>query len=90
MSIVKQTLILEIRQHIANAVEWKQKIDSAKTETKRSVYKKKLKKNNIAAADLFTALDKLVKNEVAHGVKDEVPVLEGRTQETNGNKSSLE
>ena len=89
MSLVKQALILEIRQHIANAVDWKQKIDTAKTEAKRNVYKKKLKKNNIEAADLFTALDKLLVKEALNkkaldGVKDEVPVLERRTETTDG------
>lgn len=95
MSLVKQALIIEIRKHMANAIEFKKKVDGAKTETKRNVYKKKLKKNNIEAADLFTALDKLLVKEAldakaAGGVKDEVSVLEGRTQETDGSKPSLE
>jgi hypothetical protein len=94
MSLVKQALILEIRKHMEAAIEFKKKVDGAKTETKRNVYKKKLKKNNIEAADLFTALDKLLVKEAldskAVGVKDEVSVLEGRAQETDGSKPSLE
>lgn len=90
MSLVKQALILEIRQRMTNAVDFKQKIDNAKTEAKRNVYKKKLKKNNIEAADLFVALNKLTQKEAADGAKDEVSVLEGRTQATDGNKSSVE
>ncbi len=95
MSLVKQALIVEIRQHIAKAIDFKKKVDTAKTEAKRNVYMKKLKKNNIEAADLFTALDKLLVKEAldkkaAGGDKDEVPVLEGRTQETNGSQSPVE
>lgn len=96
MSLVKQALVIEIRQHITKALDLKNKIDTAKTETKKSVYQKKLKKNNIEAADLLTALDKLLKNEdaqsekVVSGDKDEVPVFEGRTQAPDGDKPSLE
>ncbi|MDE1830560.1 MAG: hypothetical protein KGI25_09575 [Thaumarchaeota archaeon] len=95
MSLVKQALIIEIRKHIKNAVDFKQKIDNAKTEAKKNVYKKKLKKNNIEAADLFTALDKLLVKEAidskaAIGDKDEVSVLEGRTTKTDGSGPSLE
>lgn len=84
MSLVKQALILEIRKHIEKAVEFKAKIDGAKTEAKRAVYKKKLKKNNIEAADLFVALDKLDKAD--NGAKNEVPVLEGRTSPKDGDQ----
>lgn len=95
MSLVKQALVIEIRQHIAKAMDLKKKIDTAKTETKKSVYNKKLKKNNIEAADLLVALDRLLLEETKNkqaddGVKDEVPVLEGRTQEADGDKSPLE
>lgn len=90
MSLVKQGIIIEIRERMTKAVELKQTIDNSKTETKRNVYKKKLKKNNIEAADLFIALSKLTKKEAANGVNDEVSVLERRTEKTDGNKSSVE
>ena len=91
MSLVKHALVIEIRKHIENAVMLNRKIASAKTDTKKNVYMKKLKKNNTEAADLFIALNKLTqKDEAASGVKNEVPVLEGRTQETDGDQSSME
>lgn len=90
MTLVKQALIVQIRQNMEKAVEFKRKIDSAKTDAKKSVYKKKLKKNNIETADLFVALDKLVATQQANGDKDEVLVLEGGTSKKEGNQQPVE
>lgn len=93
MSLVKQALILEIRKHMECAIDFKSKVDNAKTEAKRNVYKKKLKKNNLQAADLFHALDRLLIEEakkVADGAKDEVPILEGRAAPEEGSQQSVE
>jgi predicted Holliday junction resolvase-like endonuclease len=94
MSLVKQALILEIKDVAAKSVDLKSKMDTAKTELKRNLYRKKLIKNNQEAAQLFEALSRLPEVEavikVEDGVKDEVPVLEGRTQEKSGGSQTVE
>jgi hypothetical protein len=94
MSIVKQAIILELQEKGAKAVEFKKKVDSAKTDVKRALYKKKLKKNNEEAADLFIALNRLVEKEqasgVALGVENEVSVLTGQSEEEGGVQQAVE
>lgn len=94
MSHIKQALIAEIQEVAAKSVKLKKEMDEAKTELKRNLYRKKLIKNNQEAAQLFEALSRLPEVEavikVDDGVKNEVPVLEGRTQETSGGSQTVE
>lgn len=82
MSLVKQALILEFKDLAAKSVEYKTQIDSAKTYPKQAMFKKKLKDNNIKAAELLSALEKLAAKEAqqAAGANDELPSDEGRTE----------
>jgi len=63
MSFVKEALIAEIQDAIKLSKEYKEKIDTAKTTVKQTVYRKKLKKNNQIVADMVMALDKLNKQD---------------------------
>lgn len=94
MSLVKQAIMLELEEYAIRAVDFKSKMDSAKTELKRNLFKKKLKKNNTEAVQLIEALSILMAKEqadtVISGVNDEVPVLEGRVEEPDGLPTSME
>lgn len=94
MSLVKDALIVEFKELASKAVEFKQKMDTAKTFAKREVYKKKLKKNNIRAAEVLSALEILMKKEeeqkAAGGVVNEALDLEGRAEAPSGDTSSVE
>lgn len=82
MSLVKQALILEFKELASKSIEYKTQLAGAKTIPKREMFKKKLKDNNIKAAELLSALEKLAMKEVqeAVGANDEVPSDEGRTE----------
>jgi len=92
MSLVKQAIILEIQDYAKRALDYKFKMDTAKTEVKKNLFKKKLKKNNTEAAELFEALNRLIAKEqqAASGASDEVSIFEGRTEEADGVSTSLE
>ena len=80
MSLVKQALIIEFKELAANAIDYKSKIETAKTFTKKEIYKKKLKKNNIKAAEILSALERLMTAEESKsaGAKNETLSIEGR------------
>lgn len=63
MSMVRQAIIEELRELIPKSQEFSYRIETAKTNVKRDLYKKKLKKNNQKVADLIIALEKLEKEE---------------------------
>ncbi len=93
MSLVKQAIILEIKEYASKALNLKSKMDSSKTEVKRALYFKKLKKNNTEAAQLFEALARLEAKEgagVELGVDDEISVLEGRAEEASSPIETVE
>ena len=92
MSLVKQAIILELQDYAKRALDYKSKMDAAKTDVKKNLFKKKLKKNNTEAAELFEALNRLNAKEqqVASGASDEVSVLKGRVEEADGVSTSLE
>ena len=52
----------ELKRLMAQSKEFRDKIESAKTKTKVSVYKKKLKKNNIKLMNIMVALERLKKS----------------------------
>lgn len=68
MSLVKTALIEEFKELAANAVNFKNKIETARTFAKKEIYKKKLKKNNIKAAEILAALQKVANAESASKV----------------------
>lgn len=59
MSIITQALTQELNDSISASVEYRNAIQGAKTNTKRTFLQKKLVKNNIKVAELITALDRL-------------------------------
>lgn len=60
MSKVRDTLVAEFTIKAKEAIRLKGLIESAKTDTKRNFYKKKLHKNNIDALQVLEALQKIV------------------------------
>jgi hypothetical protein len=93
MSLVKTALIEEFKDLALKALEYKNKIDTAKTFVKKEVYKKKLKENNIKAAEILAAMEKVANAEAsskAAGAKDETLSIEGRTETPHGESASLE
>lgn len=55
---VMDMLQIELRRCMESALELKKKIDSAKTDYKKTYYSKKLKKNNTEALQVLTAIEK--------------------------------
>lgn len=95
MSMVKEALISEFIDLAAKAVEYNEKIKNAKTFAKKEVYKKKLRTNNIKAAEILAAFDKVINAEAvakqqAVGVIDETCNTEGRTEASDAATTSLE
>lgn len=94
MSLVKEALIAEFRDLAKNSVDYKQKIETAKTYTKKEIYKKKLKQNNIKAAEILAALEKVANAEAASkkavGANDETFSIEGRSETPGEISTSLE
>ena len=93
MSLVKQALISEFTDLAKKAIEFKKQIDNAKTYPKREMFKKKLTKNNIKAAEILAHIETLINKEhgeKADGANDEVFNDEGRTEAPSGVSTSLE
>lgn len=55
----------ELRTHMETALEYKNKINEAKTSYKKKYFGKKLKKNNLQAMKILTAIERMSK------IKDE-------------------
>ena len=62
MSIVKDALIAEIKEHAQLSQEYFDIIQNAKTNAKKKVYRKRLAAHNNVLADLIISLDKLEKS----------------------------
>lgn len=62
---VLEMLQFELREHMKIALEYKKKIDEAKTNTKKQYYHKKLKKNNIQAMKVLTAIENMTQQKAA-------------------------
>lgn len=59
MSIIQQTLIAELQTLFQTATSLKEKIEKAKTKSKKEYYYKKLYRNNNIAADVLIALERI-------------------------------
>lgn len=94
MSLVKAALIAEFKDLAKNAVDFRSKIETAKTFTKREIYKKKLKENNIKAAEILAALEKVANAEEsskkAVGANNETLCVDGRSEAPVDGSISLE
>lgn len=94
MSLVTMALAEEFKDCALKALEYKKQIETAKTFTKKEIFKKKLKKNNIKAAEVLAALEKAINaqnaSKQAAGAKDETLSLEGRTETPSGEFVPLE
>ena len=82
MSILKQTINAELIELIHISTQYAEQIDNAKTNTKRQMIKKRLRKNNEKIAELIVALEKLNKKEM-DDVEDD---SEGRTEKASTTK----
>ena len=56
---VMDMLQVELRRLMENALNIKKKIDTAKTDYKKNYYGKKLKKNNMEALQVLTAIERV-------------------------------
>lgn len=52
-------LQVELRERMTIALDYKEKSDSAKTDTKKKYFRKKLLKNNLEAAKILTAIENI-------------------------------
>lgn len=57
--IVKQTIVAELEELMPKSAYYKKQLDTAKTNTKRRLMQKRLKKNNQQVISLIAALQKL-------------------------------
>ena len=75
---VTEMLQIELREHMTTALNYKQKIETAKTQAKKDFYNKKLKKNNLQAARILTALERLKQrdNLIAQQKEKQEPINE--------------
>jgi hypothetical protein len=63
MSLVKQAIIQELNALIPKSKHYASELESAKTQIKRNLMRKRLRANNEKVADLIVALEKINKNE---------------------------
>ena len=52
-----EMLQYELREHMKVSLDYKKKIEEAKTDPKKDYFKKKLKKNNLYALKILTAIE---------------------------------
>ena len=52
-------LQVELRERMTVALDYKEKIDTAKTDIKKKYFRKKLLKNNLEAAKILTAIENI-------------------------------
>lgn len=64
----------ELRDRMTVALDIKNKIDNAKTVTKKQYFRKKLKKNNIEAAKILTAIERIAQQEKIKKQVDEMQI----------------
>lgn len=67
----QEFLGLELKEHAAIALEYKEKIENAKTQVKKEYYKKKLVKNNQAAFQVLLALEEMGRNQKIDELKEQ-------------------
>lgn len=63
MSVVQEALTEELKARIKTTAFYREQIETAKTNAKKNLYTKKLRKNNQIVADILIALDKLLKEQ---------------------------
>lgn len=71
---IMDILQMELRRHMETALDYKKKINSAKTSYKKSYYQKKLKKNNTEALKVLTAIERVKKGNANKPPKMEADV----------------
>lgn len=80
-------LQMELRRHMEVALDYKKKIDSAKTQYKKSYYTKKLKKNNTEALKVLTAIERVKKDRSKLPTKMEAEVFDLQYPENENDKT---
>jgi hypothetical protein len=93
MSLVKSALVEEFKILAMKALEFRNEIATAKTYLKKEIFKKKLRENNIKAAEVLKAMQKVANAEDANkvaGAKDETLDAERRTETPTHESASLE
>lgn len=63
MSLIKESIVEELKVLIPISTKYSEQLETAKTKTKKDIARKKLKQNNEKVADLLIALDRIIKNE---------------------------
>ncbi|KKM48144.1 hypothetical protein LCGC14_1557950 [marine sediment metagenome] len=58
-STLLDMLQVELRSRMTIALDFKEKIDTAKTDVKKKYFRKKLLKNNLDAAKILTAIENI-------------------------------
>lgn len=87
MSIVRDALIAEFKDLALKAKEYRDTIASAKTYAKREIFKKRLKENNIKAAEVLSALEVLMNKEAVGGANIDETNNEGPVAESSGTQT---
>lgn len=94
MSLKTMALAEEFKDCALKALEYRKQIEASKTFLKKEIFQKKLKKNNIKAAQVLAALEEAINAQNASteaaGAKDETLSVEGRTETPIGETTSLE
>jgi len=57
MSIIRDAIVAELQDKIERSREYYNQFETAKTTTKKNLYKKKLQRNNLIIADLLEQLN---------------------------------
>lgn len=79
----EQALGMELQEHAKLSVEYKKKIEEAKTEPKRKYFKKKLAKNNNKALQILLTLEEVSRlQENKNHVADLVAIDKGPNDES--------
>ncbi len=60
---VLEMLQYELRERMKVSLDYKKKIDEAKTKPKKDYYKKKIKKNNVQALKILTAIERFTQQQ---------------------------
>ena len=81
MTILKKSIIAELKELMPLSVLYSTRIKEAKTEIKKTLYRKKLTKNNYKIADLTAALEHINKTHAAAAKKDQKKTAETETSE---------
>lgn len=82
----EQQLGIELHEHAKIALEYKKKIEEAKTDPKRKYYKKKLAKNNMKALQILLTLEEVERLQANPQKVADLVAIEKGTNDESGSK----